>query len=201
VTECEWEQEVLRVAREYREHWKRCVTHELEEDAAWKNAGLRVLLAARTPSIAPTLAERLSGEPKTTDYCAACGESPDSGSHLLHGHAYVDQRTDVDRRAPQIARMSPVDSPTRRREERRAPDQCVLCYTEESPLLTWPSGSRACVDGDACRERRVRHQPHRCAAVRATQGALRCDLFPGHTGDHKHFVSGLGDLAPETITW
>ena len=26
---------------------------------------------------------------KTTDYCAVCGESPDSGSHLPHGHAYV----------------------------------------------------------------------------------------------------------------
>jgi hypothetical protein len=26
---------------------------------------------------------------KTTDYCVTCGESPDSGSHLPGGHAYV----------------------------------------------------------------------------------------------------------------
>lgn len=32
------------------------------------------------------------GEPKTTDYCATCGESPESGSHLPHGHEYVDPR-------------------------------------------------------------------------------------------------------------
>jgi hypothetical protein len=31
-------------------------------------------------------------EPKTTDYCLQCGESPDSGSHLPHGHTYVDPR-------------------------------------------------------------------------------------------------------------
>lgn len=28
-------------------------------------------------------------DPKTTDYCAVCGESPDSGSHLPQGHAHV----------------------------------------------------------------------------------------------------------------
>lgn len=27
--------------------------------------------------------------PKTSDYCRVCGESPDSGSHLPHGHGYV----------------------------------------------------------------------------------------------------------------
>ena len=31
-------------------------------------------------------------EPKTTDYCVVCGESPQSGSHLPHGHLYVDPR-------------------------------------------------------------------------------------------------------------
>lgn len=31
-------------------------------------------------------------EPMTTDYCLACGESPESGSHLPHGHEYVDPR-------------------------------------------------------------------------------------------------------------
>lgn len=34
----------------------------------------------------------VDGEPKTTDYCVKCGESPESGSHLPHGHAYVDPR-------------------------------------------------------------------------------------------------------------
>jgi hypothetical protein len=34
-------------------------------------------------------------EPKTTDYCANCGESPESGSHLPHGHEYVDPRPPV----------------------------------------------------------------------------------------------------------
>jgi len=34
----------------------------------------------------------MSEEPKTTDYCARCGESPESGSHLPHGHEYVDPR-------------------------------------------------------------------------------------------------------------
>lgn len=28
-------------------------------------------------------------EPRTSDYCKVCGESPDSGSHLPHGHTYV----------------------------------------------------------------------------------------------------------------
>ncbi len=32
------------------------------------------------------------GEPKTSDYCMRCGESPDSGSHLPHGHEYADPR-------------------------------------------------------------------------------------------------------------
>lgn len=32
------------------------------------------------------------GEPMTTDYCVECGESPESGSHLPHGHEYVDPR-------------------------------------------------------------------------------------------------------------
>lgn len=31
------------------------------------------------------------GEPRTTDYCKACGESPDSATHL-HEHAYEDPR-------------------------------------------------------------------------------------------------------------
>ena len=31
-------------------------------------------------------------EPKTTDYCVRCGESPDSGSHLPTGHDYIDPR-------------------------------------------------------------------------------------------------------------
>lgn len=31
-------------------------------------------------------------EPKTSDYCVLCGESPDSGSHLPAGHPYVDPR-------------------------------------------------------------------------------------------------------------
>lgn len=31
-------------------------------------------------------------EPKTTDYCVRCGESPESGSHLASGHDYIDPR-------------------------------------------------------------------------------------------------------------
>jgi hypothetical protein len=34
----------------------------------------------------------LYGEPKTTDYCMMCNESPESGSHLPSGHTYVDPR-------------------------------------------------------------------------------------------------------------
>ncbi len=34
------------------------------------------------------------GEPHTTDYCKRCGESPESGTHMLpgHGHLYEDPR-------------------------------------------------------------------------------------------------------------
>jgi hypothetical protein len=32
------------------------------------------------------------GEPRTTDYCARCGESPESGTHVLGGHEYLDPR-------------------------------------------------------------------------------------------------------------
>lgn len=34
-------------------------------------------------------AEITIGDFKTTDYCAKCGDSPESGSHLPHGHGYV----------------------------------------------------------------------------------------------------------------
>lgn len=32
------------------------------------------------------------GDLHTTDYCLECGQSPDSGSHLPHGHGYRDPR-------------------------------------------------------------------------------------------------------------
>lgn len=54
-------------------------------------------------------------EPKTTDYCARCGESPESGSHLPHGHEYVDPRPDLRGLAERIAtRELPArdDAPT-----------------------------------------------------------------------------------------
>lgn len=35
----------------------------------------------------------VDGEPVVTDYCVKCGESPESGSHLPHGHEYVDPRS------------------------------------------------------------------------------------------------------------
>lgn len=41
---------------------------------------------SNTLAEAAALCER---EPRTTDYCLVCGHSPDSGSHLPHGHAYV----------------------------------------------------------------------------------------------------------------
>lgn len=54
----------------------------------------------QSSSAKPTLLPRrdtrttvVDGEPKTTDYCLTCGESPESGSHLPHGHEYVDPRT------------------------------------------------------------------------------------------------------------
>ena len=31
-----WEQEVLRLARAYREDWERCVRNEIPRDADWK---------------------------------------------------------------------------------------------------------------------------------------------------------------------
>jgi hypothetical protein len=43
------------------------------------------------------LCEPEFADPKTTDYCTVCGESPDSGSHLPHGHEYQDPRMTVER--------------------------------------------------------------------------------------------------------
>lgn len=39
-----------------------------------------------------SIARASISDPKTTDYCRACGESPESGSHSPFGHAYVDPR-------------------------------------------------------------------------------------------------------------
>lgn len=46
----------------------------------------RALTSADDSKI-PTLGDDMS-EPKTTDYCTQCGESPDSGTHLFK-HEYV----------------------------------------------------------------------------------------------------------------
>lgn len=45
---------------------------------------------------------------KTTDYCAVCGESPDSGSHLPHGHAYVPPLYDEET-VQRVIAVLPVD--------------------------------------------------------------------------------------------
>lgn len=66
-------------------------------------------------------------DPKTTDYCVVCGESPDSGSHLPHGHEYVApvrqfdgaaavQPNDPSLPSPQV---SVVEEPITRVEEHR----------------------------------------------------------------------------------
>ena len=45
--------------------------------------------APAPPRPAPSIS--YGADPKTTDYCVVCGESPDSGAHLF-GHDYVDPR-------------------------------------------------------------------------------------------------------------
>ncbi len=37
----------------------------------------------------PALRAFEADDPKTTDYCGVCGESPESGSHLPHGHDFI----------------------------------------------------------------------------------------------------------------
>lgn len=48
-------------------------------------------MKAPPEEVATTTVAQL-GEPQTTDYCVACGDSPESGNHLPSGHAYVDPR-------------------------------------------------------------------------------------------------------------
>lgn len=55
-------------------------------------------------------AQHTCTDPKTTDYCQACGESPDSGSHLPHGHEYA---------PPKAPRIEVVEETITRVEEHR----------------------------------------------------------------------------------
>lgn len=67
--------------------------------AAPVEARMRLGLAAVTT---PPVGLSLTTEPRTIDYCAKCGHSPDSAVHLFQGardsHDYVDPRDLVDAR-------------------------------------------------------------------------------------------------------
>ncbi len=61
-----------------------------EIDMATWAAAAALLQRGTISTIAPVM-----GEPKTTDYCRRCGESPESATHLLplpSGHDYEDPR-------------------------------------------------------------------------------------------------------------
>lgn len=66
--------------------------------ASWKDLSIEMgaLLCEKhpAPNTKPTPTPQPTSdldEPRTTDYCAQCGESPDSGTHQF-GHDYVDPR-------------------------------------------------------------------------------------------------------------
>lgn len=76
-----------------------CLSEKQADAGLLKASGYNAGVYREAIALAINHAQRATGviadpEPKTTDYCGSCGESPESGSHLPHGHAYVPKRSD-----------------------------------------------------------------------------------------------------------
>lgn len=111
---------------------------------------------------------------KTSDYCAVCGESPDAGSHLPHGHAYVPPIYPTEL-VDRVASVLPVDHSVCSASDLRSWATTVIAEVRRLPQPTTRFGDLdSCAAlGDAADEHGRYKSAHK-AFGHDTMIALRC---------------------------